>query len=327
MPENGDFATETVSSFKRNGFVFPIQIFSQEEAIFYRKKYDEFVTKYGSGDDPKRRVRGNKIFRVHVIAPWAAQIVRNSKLLAVVKAVLDTSNVLIWSSDLTVKSPNSSECFGWHQDCAYADLGPETKLVTAWVALSNSNESNGCVRMMSGSHRLGVLRHEAVRRTEDKKFVLGQTVCSEDLPETNRDIVRCDNSRDIADSDHVKEVLCQLSPGEASLHAWRTIHSSFPNTSDQPRLGLAIRYMCADTVRQESAVVKDRVSLACGQYSGDSFELEQEPIHEYGKNELAEHKLSMSVEWERRRLSKQRGMLPSHKEKQRILNEVVGSDR
>ena len=115
MPENGDFVAETLSSFKRNGFVFPIRMFSQEEAIFYRKKYDEFVTKYGSGDGPERRVRGNKIFRVHVIAPWAAQIVRNSKLLAVVKAVLDTSNVLIWSSDLTVKSPNSSECFGWHQ--------------------------------------------------------------------------------------------------------------------------------------------------------------------------------------------------------------------
>ena len=49
-----------------------------------------------------------------------------------------------------MKCADSSECFGWHQDCAYADLGPAHKLVTAWVALSDSSEDNGCVRMVSG---------------------------------------------------------------------------------------------------------------------------------------------------------------------------------
>ncbi len=34
-----------------------------------------------------------------------------------------------------------------------------------------------------------------------------------------------------------KSVNCVLSPGEASLHAWRTVHSSLPNTSHQDRIG------------------------------------------------------------------------------------------
>ena len=51
-----------------------------------------------------------------------------------------------------VKCADSSQCFGWHQDCAYADLGPAHKLVTAWVALSDSSEDNGCVRMVSGAY-------------------------------------------------------------------------------------------------------------------------------------------------------------------------------
>ena len=41
MPEDGTGVKDTVSSFKRNGFVFPIQLFSPEEATFYRRKYDE----------------------------------------------------------------------------------------------------------------------------------------------------------------------------------------------------------------------------------------------------------------------------------------------
>ena len=103
-----------------------------------------------------------------------------------------------------VKCADSSECFGWHQDCAYADLGPAHKLVTAWVALSDSSEDNGCVRMVSGarypgllaiiiviglsllfihiykstgSHQLGVLQHRAEQRTEERNLVLGQVWC------------------------------------------------------------------------------------------------------------------------------------------------------
>ena len=78
--------------------------------------------------------------------------------------------------------------------------------------------------------------------------------------------------------------------------------------------------MCGDAVRQQRPVVRDRVSLAAGQFIGDWFELEPEPRSEYGKEEWAEHKRSMGVEWERRRRSKQLGMLPSHQEKQSGLS-------
>ena len=322
MPEDDSGLRRTVASFRRHGFVFPIEVFSAEEKLHFRAKYEEFVSKYGSGEGSGKRVRGNKIFRLHLVAPWAAQIVRHTRLLAVVKAVLDTSNVLIWSSDLTVKSPRSSECFGWHQDSAYADLGPEHKLVTAWVALSESREENGCVRLVSGSQRLGELRHAGEQRTEDRNLVLGQTVASEDMPDLGEEVMRPGDSREMEDQG-CREVLCQMEAGEASLHGWRTIHSSRPNTSDQPRLGLAIRFMCGDAVRQQRPVVRDRVSLATGHFTGDWFELEPEPSTEYGKAEWAEHKRSMGVEWERRRRSKQLGMLPSHQEKQDSQTTVI----
>ena len=49
----------------------------------------------------------------------------------------------------------------------------------------------------------------------------------------------------------------ELQPGEASLHGWRSVHSSGPNMSDQERVGLAIRYM-TDEVRNTKAVVRER---------------------------------------------------------------------
>jgi len=334
---------DIVSSFVKHGFVFPVQVFSPEETCYFRSKYEEYVKKFGTGVGLNRKVRGNKIFRVHLVAPWAAQIVRHPKLVGAVQAVLNCSSLLVWSSDLTVKPPHSSECFGLHQDCAYADLGPADKLVTAWVALSSSSVESGCVRLLAGSHKSGALSHRSELRSGDRNLVLGQTVREEDIPvlvgdtnnhdnelgDTNhagevvdtkhaseavvpRDIITIPDSRLLCDSDKVREVLCQLSPGQASLHGWRTVHSSQPNTSNTPRVGLAIRYMAGE-VRQEHPVVRDRVTLVCGEMEGDWFEVEKEPVKEFGKEEWGEHKISMRREWERRRVSKELGMLPSHK--------------
>jgi len=237
-----------------------------------------------------------------------------------VRAALGCSSLLIWSSDLTVKPASSSECFGWHQDCAYADLGPPDKLLTAWLALSESTEENGCVQFVPGSHRLGELRHREEERSADRNLVLGQTVVDHQLPApvSSLPALRPGHSREAGEAAG-RAVLCRLQPGQASLHGWRTLHSSQPNTSTRPRLGLAIRFMCGETVRHSRpAVVRDRVSLACGEYAGDWFELEPEPVGEFGRTEWAEHKLSMTREWERRKLSKQLGRLPSHRERTRL---------
>ena len=165
MPEVGP---ELVSRFKKDGFLFPVEVFTTEEAGYYRSQYEEYVRRFGSGSGDERRVRGNKVFRLHLVAPWAARLVRSPRLLAAVKAVLSCQSVLVWSSDLTVKPSRSSQCFGWHQDSAYADLGPAEKLVTAWVALSESKEENGCVRFLAGSHTAGDLRHQGEVRTEER---------------------------------------------------------------------------------------------------------------------------------------------------------------
>jgi len=285
--------------FRAEGFIFPHQFLNVEETKFYQSKYLEYVKKYGTkGNDGIRRIRGNRIFRVHLVAAWAAQLVRHPALISLVKQILDTENILIWSSDITCKPRQSTQCFGWHQDEAYALLGPHEKLVTAWIALTDSTSSNGCVKFIKGSNRLGKLDHKSQQRTPTENLVLGQVVADQQIIQ--------DLQSNIVD--------CELKAGEASLHAWRTIHSSEPNQSHQDRVGLAVRYMCADVQPvHQPAVVRELVTLAAGQYDGSFFDIEDTPEGEYGKEEWAIHKYSMEREWERRRLSREKGLVPSQK--------------
>jgi len=289
-------------NFIRDGFMFPVKFLSTEESVFYCTKYKEYVKRYGSvgKGGVSRRIRGNRIFRVHLVARWAAQLVTHPALISVVKQVLDTEDILIWSSDITCKPSSSTECFGWHQDEAYALLGPDKKLCTAWIALTDSKTSNGCVRFLRGSNNLGQLAHKSQVRTPDENLVLGQVVADQQIVQ------------DLADN----IVNCELKAGEASIHAWRTIHSSQPNHSLQDRVGLAVRYMAGEVQPvHKPAVVKELVTLAAGQYNGEDFEIEDVPKGEYGLEEWALHKRSMDREWERRKKSKEKGLLPSHQYK------------
>jgi ectoine hydroxylase-related dioxygenase (phytanoyl-CoA dioxygenase family) len=263
--------------FLKDGFLFPVNFLTAKETLFYGRKYNEYVKKYGTegSKGESRRIRGNRIFRVHLLAQWAAQLVRHPGLISLIKQALDTENILIWSSDITCKPSSSTECFGWHQDEAYALLGPDTKLATAWIALTDSNPSNGCVKFIRGSNNLGQLAHKSQIKTPEENLVLGQVVADTTIVQNLSD----------------KIVDCGLRAGEASIHAWRTIHSSQPNHSTQDRVGLAVRYMAGEVEPvHKPTVVKELVTLAAGQYHGQDFEIEDEPQGEYGKEEWALHK-------------------------------------
>ena len=134
------------SSFWENGFLFPVDIFTSQEAETLLKNYHRYLKMYGSGPRGQRRIRGNRIFRLHLVADWAMKIVRHPQLVAAVSAVLGSPNLLCWSSDLCVKPAGSSDCFGWHQDEAYADLAPHTQVLTAWVAITRADRDNASVK-------------------------------------------------------------------------------------------------------------------------------------------------------------------------------------
>lgn len=76
-------------------------------------------------------------------------------------------------------------------------------MVTAWVALTPSNEDTGAVVMWPGSHA-ETLRHEAGAEDPDNQLVLKQAI-----PESELAALEGEAQAAV------------LVPGEASLHSWR----------------------------------------------------------------------------------------------------------
>jgi phytanoyl-CoA hydroxylase len=108
----------------------------------------------------------------------------------------------------------------WHQDrWNYLDKDP---LLTAWTALDPATVANGCVQIIPGSHKLGLLN-----AAHTSGFLTKELAAEYCPPE--------------------KVVHLELKAGEvAILHNW-LLHASDVNTSDISRRAFSVCYMDGNT--------------------------------------------------------------------------------
>ncbi|MBS1787815.1 MAG: phytanoyl-CoA dioxygenase family protein [Acidobacteria bacterium] len=83
--------------------------------------------------------------------PRTKAIADHPKLLSVVSRLLGAEATMFQDMAL-IKPPNGREK-PWHQDHAYFELTPETRVVGVWMALDPAGIENGCMRVMPGRHR------------------------------------------------------------------------------------------------------------------------------------------------------------------------------
>jgi hypothetical protein len=112
----------------------------------------------------------------------------------------------------------------WHQDGGEGWGLDRDPLLTVWLALDPSRASNGCVEVIDGSHRLGLL----------SKF--GHTLSAEHVRE------HCHAA---------KVVELEADPGEVFLLHNFLIHRSGINPTGQPRRAFSVCYMDARTRRRD----------------------------------------------------------------------------
>jgi len=202
-------SAEQIEAYRRDGFVFPIEIFSAAEVEGFRGAF-EALSEYS----PKR------FDRMHLFFKWAYQIVTHDALLDVVEAILG-DDILVYGTLVLAKQPHDLRYASWHQDSFYSGLHL-TPSTTAWIALTPSHEGNGCMRVIPGSHRLGAVDHESV----DDPHLLNRR-----------------GERIKIDVDESVAVDLVLKPGEISLHESTLVHGSTPNMSDEPRIGFIVRFV------------------------------------------------------------------------------------
>ena len=226
-------SSNQLQQYKDEGFVSPIDIFSKDKAKEIRDEIETIEHRMPRELDKSGR------YNAHLISPLLDEVTHNSKILDAVQSLIG-KDILVCGTTLFIKNPKEKGFVSYHQDAKYIGLEP-LNWVTAWVAITDSNEHNGCMRMWSGSHKDNLKDHDQ-KFNKGNLLTRGQTVNNVPEQETKTLI---------------------LSAGQMSLHHPKTVHGSGINKSDDRRIGFVIQSYIGSNVKQ--VIGKNSVQLARGE--------------------------------------------------------------
>ena len=239
-------SSEQIKQYEDCGYVSPIDVLTNNEANEIRNEIEDIEKKWPNELDGIGRNY------VHLISPVFDKVVHNSSILDAVESLIG-KNILACGTTLFIKNPSEKGFVSFHQDAKYIGLEPHN-WVTAWVAVTDSNEENGCMRMWAGSHKNNLKEHNQ-KFDENNLLTRGQTI--ENVPINETDPV-------------------VLKAGQMSLHHPKVVHGSYLNKSNDRRIGFVIQSYIGTNVNQ--ILGKMYVQLARGK---DSFN-----YHEHAKRPL-----------------------------------------
>lgn len=79
------------------------------------------------------------------------------EFVAITTTLLGPDVDLYWNQSV-FKGPEGEKQFPWHQDDGYTPVDPSPYL-TLWLALNDATPDNGCISVLPGSHKRGLLPH------------------------------------------------------------------------------------------------------------------------------------------------------------------------
>jgi non-haem Fe2+, alpha-ketoglutarate-dependent halogenase len=218
-----------VKQFETEGFVPPVRVLDDEEVARYRAHLESFERRH---PEHVKKLKSKS----HLLCPWVVDLARHPRILDVYEDLLGP-NILCWSMAWRVKRNDGVTHAGWHQDTAYGGVQP--LLAIGALALSECGPEQGCLKVIPGSHKWGVLPHEDSDKG-DSILARGQYIA--------------------ADFDQSKAVDLALRPGEISVFNSGIVHGSGTNTSIDRRIMLLVEMMstiaCQDKFRDSALLVR-----------------------------------------------------------------------
>ena len=136
----------------------------------------------------------NKVNMWHKCSRWFHDLCRTPAILDYVEDLIGP-DFYQWGGQFFVKYPHDGSVVPWHQDAQYWPLSPR-RTVTVWLAISDVDEENAAMQVISGSHREGEFQH---RTNPASHLVLDQEVVNEAV-------------------DQSRSVTLDLAAGQISLH-------------------------------------------------------------------------------------------------------------
>lgn len=172
----------------------------------------------------------NGITRLHRFSAFVRSHIRDPRRLEAVTQIVGSD--LFCPNDLYFfKPPGTGRPIAWHQDSWYfrntyvSSIGDaiEQASIGTWLALDDADEENGCLWVIPGSHRLGVVDHSQV---ESDEYLLQKRLT-------------------VSDEMEKQAIPVEVPKGALVFFNNALFHRSTPNRSNRFRRAYIVHYMKA----------------------------------------------------------------------------------
>lgn len=176
----------------------------------------------------------------HRFDELCARLVRLPALVDLARSLVD-DDVYVYQFKVNIKSAYEGQKWPWHQDFAFwsiEDAMPTDRAVNIAVALDEVHENNGPLTVLTGSHRLGLIRDPEQEAEPEQASGAGdwRSHVSAHLAHTVPDVV----AKELMD-DHAPVTLLGRRGTVSAFHP-SIVHSSSDNLSADRRAMLFITY-------------------------------------------------------------------------------------
>jgi phytanoyl-CoA hydroxylase len=231
-----DISEDDAASYRKNGFLVVPDALSPAEIDEVRKDAAAICRGYwgdvgalpdfdGTETDEEMLQQVLCIHMIHKISPVMHRYLAQRTMVEALTSVIGP-NVKCMQSMLFIKSAGKPGQ-AWHQDEVYIPTR-DRSLTGGWIALDDATVENGCLWVIPGSHKPGILWPQ--RSHDDRRFdCAGETYS---FPYTDED-----------------SIPVEVKAGSIVLFNGYLLHRSFPNRADSGfRRVLVNHYMSAESL-------------------------------------------------------------------------------
>jgi phytanoyl-CoA hydroxylase len=257
---------QKVESFSVNGFVKGEKVISDAQAEQLAAEVRRVVDNRDEVNRDHVRVRnlnGNaaspvwQIVNIWQVSQPFKELLTNSKLIEQVVQLMenqfDAKEIRLFHDQIQFKPAEGGGVNMWHQDSPlWPVLQPKNAQLTAWIALDDVDEENGCMSMVPHSHNWG-----------SQMDTIAQFAGWNGLPTQ-------------WEGHSLIKVACPVEKGTVHFHHPLTWHGSPQNLSARPRRAVALHFMTERTVFDATGnhVMQEFIEAAHGEkVVGDAFPL------------------------------------------------------
>ena len=191
----------------------------------FEQRYRERLADPAIAADEQRR---NQLHRLGTDSQSSRELAADPRLLSLVEELV-YPGIALFSAKLISKGPREPHnvCH-WHQDEAYWHVyGACERRLSIWLPLQDTHRTNGCLRVVPGSHRRHVIPHQ---------------------PRSSRDHGACRLSFLPGERELRGTVYCEVAAGSAVLFSNKLFHSSLGNHTAGHRRAFILTYQEASAV-------------------------------------------------------------------------------